>query len=91
MRRGFLLDTQAAQTPPLRVAGDMMVAHRDFTANEGFVFAVCGFGFIMYPLAELSIPYAGCVHLTLVEEFILTLLSIVLLDLIVSSVRAFWF
>jgi len=59
VRWDFFLGTQAAHpkvTAPVVVAGDRMVAHRDFTANEGFGLAVCGFGFLMYPLAELSVP-----------------------------------
>lgn len=34
---------------------ETVVAHGDLIANEGFGFAVHGFGFLMYPLAELNV------------------------------------
>lgn len=43
-------------TAALEVAGDEMVAHGDFAANEGFGVCCVWFWFLMYTLSELNIP-----------------------------------
>lgn len=60
VRQISLPDTHAAKTSKGHhhsgVAGGMKVFSGNFSANEGFGFSVCGFGFLMYALDELSIP-----------------------------------